>query len=784
MTAAGSAMRHKRQGYVLAMFLVALLSLALLGYVAIGEAYRTYAGFQRDKLAAQAEVVQGALEAHLRAGMPLAQFIGFQPLTAQILQSDPKVVGFVALDHDGRRLFANGRQPVGTADGAVVARENLYEVREAGDLTLVILPLRDKFETVGRLAIAAPTKIIADRVAPYVPWFAAAALLLSLAFAFVSAGHFDEAPARRLRRQRIGFVAVFVAMTIAVITALVPLYADGAQAKAKALAGSLGERVGSVLKSGIDLGDISGIDEMFVSYQRLDADISAIGLTAAGKVLLHTDAAAVGKPWQADDGAFEYTLALGDGNTHIAVALPGSVVHAAVAHNVRNFAVLFLAAALVATLFLNLANALTQPAAAAEAATGAAELERVKPVLFLAVFVDNLSASFLPQLIHAATDAARLPAALTSLAFGAYFVCFAAALLPAGRFAERRGARPLIRAGAALVAAGALLLAAIPDHLWTVGVARMISGCGQGMLFIGVQSCILAAATAQYQTRANAIIVYTFNGGMIAGMALGSLLVLYMGHAGVFLCGGAVMLALAAYAGSLAAKSPGSRPQPAAAVPGGRQMLRAMADRSFLEAMFLVGVPSKAVFTGVVMFALPLLLANLDFSHEEVGQIIMFYAVGVLLANHQVGRQRDRPRQAERHLFGGMLLSAAGLLLIGAIGLPVTAWLAAHPASLSTALLLGIAAVGIAHGFINAPVMTHVTGSDFAGRVGATQAAATYRFMERIGHIAGPLIVGQLLAFGGHDPLVIGWVGLALLAFAVLFRLGRQRRPTVCPEAP
>jgi MFS family permease len=211
-------------------------------------------------------------------------------------------------------------------------------------------------------------------------------------------------------------------------------------------------------------------------------------------------------------------------------------------------------------------------------------------------------------------------------------------------------------------------------------------------------------------------------------------------------------------------------------------MLRAMADRSFLEAMFLVGVPSKAVLTGVVMFALPMLLANLDFSHEEVGQIIMFYAVGVLLANFRVGRRRDRPHQAERYLFGGMLLSAAGLLLIGAIGLPFTAWLAGHPASLSTALLLGIAAVGIAHGFINAPVMTHVAGSAFAARVGATQAAATYRFMERIGHIAGPLIVGQLLAFGGHDPLIIGWVGLALLAFAVLFRVGQRRRPATCAE--
>lgn len=780
----GNLLRHGRRMYAASMFMVCLVSLALLGYVGIGEAYRTYTGFQLDKLSAQAETVQGVIETHLRTGLPLGQFAGFTPLTAQILHSDSAIAGFVAFDHDNRPIFTNGRQPIVAVEGTAVAGSDRYEAWQTDELLQVVVPLRDRFENVGKLAIAMPRATIGERISPYMPWFAGAALLLSLGFALVSARHFSRPHADRLREQRTGFLVVFVAMTLAVVTTLVPLYSEGAQVKAKALADSLGERIGAIVKRGIDLADIEGLDRTFADYLALDPDISAIGLLSAGEVLIHTEDDAVGKPWQRTDGAFEYTVALGPGNAagkEIAVALPATVVHAAILGNVRNFAVLFLASALVAAVFLNLANTFAQPRADDSARKNAAELERVKPILFLAVFTDNLSASFLPQLIRTATDAAQLPAALTSLAFVTYFVCFAAALLPAGRFAQRRGAKPLIRAGALLVAAGTLLLA-ISEQFLAVGAARMLAGFGQGMLFIGVQSHLLACAPPQLRPRANAIVVYTFNGGMIAGMAIGSLLVLYMGASGVFFLGAAIMLATAAYVASLT-NTPAAAPAGDGSLPGIRRMLKAMADRDFLQAMFLVGVPSKAVLTGVVIFALPIVLSEADFSHEEIGQIIMFYALGVLAANFWVARQDDGQRTAERHLFGGMILSAAGLLSIGAIGLLDAAWLDAWPATLSAVLLLGVAAVGIAHGLINAPVMTHVAASRFAVRVGPTQAAATYRFMERLGHIAGPMIAGQLLALGGHSLSVIGWIGAVLLILAMFFQFARRRAGRLLADA-
>ena len=95
---------------------------------------------------------------------------------------------------------------------------------------------------------------------------------------------------------------------------------------------------------------------------------------------------------------------------------------------------------------------------------------------------------------------------------------------------------------------GLAVLAFYPDFL-TIMAARCLSGVGQGLLFIGVQSYLLAVAPPGKKTQAAAIIVYGFQGGMISGMAVGSLLVGYMGTNGVFLLAAAIGLDLGSLCG-------------------------------------------------------------------------------------------------------------------------------------------------------------------------------------------------------------------------------------------
>ena len=82
----------------LAMFAVAALSMTLLIYVAFGEAKRTYEQFQIEKLVAQGQVAQSALEGFVRPGLPMHQFVGFNGLTEPMVNADPLIDAIAAYD--------------------------------------------------------------------------------------------------------------------------------------------------------------------------------------------------------------------------------------------------------------------------------------------------------------------------------------------------------------------------------------------------------------------------------------------------------------------------------------------------------------------------------------------------------------------------------------------------------------------------------------------------------------------------------------------------------------
>src|SRR5438046_5203877 len=87
----------------------------------------------------------------------------------------------------------------------------------------------------------------------------------------------------------------------------------------------------------------------------------------------------------------------------------------------------------------------------------------------------------------------------------------------------------------------------MPLGIMPLTVLRALSGIGQGMLFIGIQAYILAVASAEKKTQGAAIIVFGFQGGMISGMAIGSLLVTHIHADGVFGISAAIGLAAALY---------------------------------------------------------------------------------------------------------------------------------------------------------------------------------------------------------------------------------------------
>jgi predicted MFS family arabinose efflux permease len=809
---------------LLGTILVTALSVLLLCYVAYGEARRTYPTFQVDRLAAQADLVGHSMDSFLVAGLPLEQFPGFLTVTKPMLDSDASIVAVFVTDEQGEIVFLNA-QPGATgleaANKLVFQPSSLQQAGQRREVTendrfyRVTLPLSNKFGLVGNLHVLMDRSVVTASIDARFSVVALLALLLMVGFtvgAYVAS----------TRRSATHWMTALYGLTLVAVAALailsmVNLYSEGIEAKTSALTRSLGERLKAPFELGLGLGDLSGLDGALRQYKELNPDIAFVALTTGGKVAIHTDPERVGADWQPPADHFEYAVPLdGDGATVIRIGIPNSVVTSKLWRSAKNFVVLFLASGMLSLLFFDLTRTLARgPEAAADEARAEAPAPAEKSVgrsrrrrqaaetavapapvaavsrsstsllrlfYFLDVFIEGLSNSFLPLHFEKLAKSAGFDKSAVSPLVSVYFLAFLVVLLPAGKLAERRGTKPLLIGGGALVVLNLLLMAFVPDFR-VMFLARALAGFGQGMLLIGVQSYFLDTAAGEKRTQGAAIIVFGYNGGVISGTAIGALLAAYMGVQGVFIVGTGAAMLLLWYAATFV---PTVRPAADQVADGHgprdgffSSLFRAVRDPDFVKTAFLIGIPTKAIMTGVTVFALPLLLARQGYVQEDIGQILMLYALGVLASSSLVSRLVDGAWSTGRVLFVGGVGSGLGLILIGLAGWDVV--VRGYPAGLTFVLIAGILVLGVSHGCINAPIVTHVATTPAADALGPGAAASLYRVLERVGHVAGPAIVGQVLLLGNESLTTIGWLGGAIVILALLFMV-RPARPAAPAE--
>ena len=756
----------------LMIFCICCGSLLLLVYVGFGEVQRTYPKFVVGKLVAQAEIIRAPLESHLRAGLPIEQFPGFRQFGDRIRASDPSIHSIFVSTRSGAVAFEVGAPGAPFLRSLPEQETSSFVTQRDEEWLQVFLPLHDRFSTVGALGVtvsrAEIEKALWARFALFLPLSLVIALVCALAVVLIN--RWD----RSGRWTATFFAAAFLVIAALVLHTLVSIYSEGAQAKARALSNSLRERFEPVFAFALTLEDFEGLTQVFEQYLQLDPDIRTISLNENGIVRLNLDPGMVGKPWRADEGSYEFSSALGgERKLTVSVTLPMDTVIAAVSRSAKNFLALFLGVALISSLFLKLSRTLTR---GHEVDASETLLTRLTPVFFIAVFVESLSAGFLPQLITAAAQEHGLSAAAASLTFSAYFISFLLTVLPGQQLTDRFGERGLMVAGAGLACASMLVMAA-PLGFSAMVLARALSGAGQACLLIGTQSYILTHAAASKRTRGASIIVFGFNGGLVAGASIGSLLVNSIGSSGVFLTGAAViavnLLLVLALLPPVVGRVRGTGLLKALASVA-RNFGETARSYDFWRTLVFVGAPSKAVLTGIVGFLMPLTLAKMSFLPEDIGQLIMLYPLGVLAATPWAARRVDRGGSSDSILFAGMCVSGLSMLLVGAAALLRV--LAPDLLPLDTlAIGAGLTLLGLGHGLINAPVITHVANSDAGTRLGATQVANMYRLLERLGHALGPALAGQLLVMAGFGLGAVSLAGAITLILGLMFIAIRPR---------
>ncbi|MEM8858049.1 MAG: MFS transporter [Chloroflexota bacterium] len=273
---------------------------------------------------------------------------------------------------------------------------------------------------------------------------------------------------------------------------------------------------------------------------------------------------------------------------------------------------------------------------------------------------------------------------------------------------------------------------------------------------------------------------------MISGTAIGALIAVYLSFSGVFMVGAAIALLFLIYVLSLIPNvtiSEDEQPQDAMSEMMFQRLKHVGRDWRFIKTMLLIGIPTKAVLTGVTVFALPLILSELGYRQDDIGMILMLYAAGVLLSSRFAARWVDGGGRADRVLLFGAIGGGIGLMLMGQIDAD---WvLSLSFGSMGLFIIMGgILILGLAHGFIHAPIVTYVADTVSAEKLGKSSATSLYRFLERIGHVSGPIIVSQLLLLTTKQSQVMMYTGAVLIGFALLFSIDFGRRQTQKVQKP
>ncbi|MES2296700.1 MAG: MFS transporter [Pseudomonadota bacterium] len=379
----------------------------------------------------------------------------------------------------------------------------------------------------------------------------------------------------------------------------------------------------------------------------------------------------------------------------------------------------------------------------------------VRILSFLFMFAEMLSRSFLPLY------AGSLPSPVAGLSDGllasipvtAFLLGVALSMPFAGRWSDQIGRRRSYVAGALFVAGGLACAGLVPEYLVLV-LARAMTGVGYALMFMSCQGYVLDNTTSRNSGKGMAMFVGAIMVAEICAPAVGGILADRIGYRMVFVVGACV----AALAALLAVRVLDNASARAARDGAPRLPLRwsvLVRNRRFLTLSILSGIPAKFLYSGFLIFLVPMLLSNLGNTKSEIGRYTMLYGLIALALAPVFARLADRYNAYALMVGLGGALTGLGLLpvLRGAD---------------TNVVMLGIAALGLGQSMsISAQLVlvARVTREETRG-TGTSPVLGVFRLLERLGAAAGPLVTGALVAaFGAAKAM------LALGVFAVLASL-------------
>ncbi len=184
-------------------------------------------------------------------------------------------------------------------------------------------------------------------------------------------------------------------------------------------------------------------------------------------------------------------------------------------------------------------------------------------------------------------------------------------------------------------------------------------------------------------------------------------------------------------------------------------------DQDVLAALIFASIPVQIAIIGFLHFGFPLFLDSVGISQSNIGRYITLYGLANIICTPLVSRWSDR-------LENERIFIILGNLLIGVVLISFT--LVNEPAM----LLVVIAVVGVGSAFVTSTTSAYVTLSRQAARIGASRLSSQFKTFQKLGTVAGPIMIGVLIGIYGYIS-AMAIIGATILIALMLFILFSRR---------
>ena len=395
----------------------------------------------------------------------------------------------------------------------------------------------------------------------------------------------------------------------------------------------------------------------------------------------------------------------------------------------------------------------------------------IRPAVFLFVFAEALSISFLP--LYAGEIYRPLWGLSKEVIIGlpiSAFMLFTALSFPVGgALADTLGHRKAFVVGAAVTATG-LVLTGTANDILTLIIYRSIAGTGFGILFITAQSYVVSTTSISNRAEGMAIFLSAFYGGTLCGSAIGGMVAERIGFPILFYSGAAITFISVFFIYFFMTEQPDSGFQTVkksgagkifqqfvSLLPLPRDFIKLLSNRNFAALTLCQSIPNKICLIGFVYYLAPLFLKSLGSGQSDIGRYIMGYSLMMILFSQTVSKWSDRHFTTKPFIFWGGVLS--GLSLIPFFFFTNT-WMVA----------IGIIMLGLSHTISVSNQAKMASHLNAVKEIGVGPGLGVYRQMERLGNVIAPILLGLMSSKFGYSK-TLALIGIFTVLSSIIFQV-------------